>query len=170
MFFSRVRGMIWPNAPSGVAMKTALIHRRTVIACGLGLGVALSLAGGAAFADDVPAALAVKARAVVQAQLDAFAADDARRAFLLASPSARRQLGSPDNFINLVRKRYAVVYRPASVAFLKPQLIDGAVVLGVQMTDTQGAAWLATYTLERQPDGLFLIEGCELVENEGRYT
>jgi hypothetical protein len=151
-------------------MKTALIHRRTVIACGLGLGVALSLAGGAAFADDVPAALAVKARAVVQAQLDAFAADDARRAFLLASPSARRQLGSPDNFINLVRKRYAVVYRPASVAFLKPQLIDGAVVLGVQMTDTQGAAWLATYTLERQPDGLFLIEGCELVENEGRYT
>ena len=48
--------------------------------------------------------------------------------------------------------------------------VIGVVVLGVQMTDTQGTAWLATYTLERQPDGLFLIEGCELVENEGRYT
>ncbi len=147
-------------------MNTVLIRRRALIA----LGVGLSLATGAAFAEEVPAALAVKARAVVQAQLDAFAADDARRAFLLATPGARRHLGSPDNFINMVRKRYAVVYRPASVAFLKPQLIDGVVVLGVQMTDTQGAAWLATYTLERQPDGLFLIEGCELAENEGRYT
>lgn len=147
-------------------MNNVLIRRRALIALGLGL----SLATGAAFAEEVPAALAVKARAVVQAQLDAFAADDARRAFLLATPGARRHLGSPDNFINMVRKRYAVVYRPASVAFLKPQLIDGVVVLGVQMTDTQGAAWLATYTLERQPDGLFLIEGCELAENEGRYT
>ena len=151
-------------------MNAILIHRRAMIARGLGLGLGLSLAGGAAFADDLPAALAIEARAVVQAQLDAFAADDARRAFLLASPSARRHLRSPDNFINLVRTRYAVVYRPASVAFLKPQLIDGVVVLGVQMTDTQGAAWLATYTLERQPDGMFLIEGCELAENEGRYT
>ena len=149
-------------------MGTVLIHRRTLIGRGLGLG--LSLVGAAAFADDVPAALAVRAREVVQAQLDAFAADDARRAFLLASPGARRSLGSPDNFINLVRKRYAVVYRPASVTFLKPQLIDGAVVLGVQMTDINGAGWLATYTLERQSDGLFLIGGCELVENEGRYT
>ena len=149
-------------------MNTVLLHRRALIVHSLGLG--LSLVGGLAYADDVPAALAVKARAVVQAQLDAFAADDARRAFLLASPDARKHLGSPDNFINLVRKSYAVVYRPASVAFLKPQLIDGAVVLGVQMTDTQGAAWLATYTLERQPDGLFLIGGCELAQNEGRYT
>lgn len=148
-------------------MDTLLMHRRALMARGLVLG--LSLTAGAAFADDVPTALAVNARAVVQAQLDAFAADDARRAFLLASPSARKHLGSPDNFINLVRKSYAVVYRPASVAFLKPQLVDGAVVLSVQMTDTRGAAWLATYTLERQPDGLFLIGGCELVENEGRY-
>lgn len=149
-------------------MNTVLIQRRTLIACGLGLG--WGLVGAAARAADVPTALAVKARAVVQAQLDAFAADDARRAFLLASPGARKHLGSPDNFINLVRKSYAVVYRPASVAFLKPELIDGVVVLGVQMTDTQGTAWLATYTLERQPDGVFLIEGCELVQNEGRYT
>ena len=149
-------------------MNSVLIRRRTLFAHSIGIG--LSVVMGSALADDVPTAVANKAREVVQAQLDAFAADDARRAFLLASPGARRHLGSPDNFINLVRKRYAVVYRPASVAFLKPQLIDGVVVLGVQMTDTQGAAWLATYTLERQPDGVLLIEGCELVENEGRYT
>lgn len=147
-------------------MNAVFIQRRALIAFGL----CLCFAAGGALAGDVPKAQAAKARAVVQAQLDAFAADDARRAFLLASPNARKQLGSPDNFITLVRKSYAVVYRPASVAFLKPQLIDGLLVLGVQMTDAQGAAWLATYSLERQPNGTFLIGGCELVANEGRYT
>ena len=145
-------------------MNAVSMSRRVLIALGL------CLAAGGAWAADVPEAQAAKARAVVQAQLDAFAADDARKAFLLASPSARKHLGSPDNFINLVRKSYAVVYRPASVAFLKPQLMDGVLVLGVQMTDAQGAAWLATYQLERQPNGSFLIGGCELVANEGRYT
>ena len=145
-------------------MNAVLIARRALIVLGL------SLAAGGALAAEVSEAQAAKARAVVQAQLDAFAADDARKAFLLASPSARKHLGSPDNFINLVRKSYAVVYRPASVAFLKPQLMDGVLVLGVQMTDAQGAAWLATYQLERQPNGSFLIGGCELVANEGRYT
>jgi hypothetical protein len=145
-------------------MNAVLIARRALIVLGL------SLAACGALAAEVSEAQAAKARAVVQAQLDAFAADDARKAFLLASPSARKHLGSPDNFINLVRKSYAVVYRPASVAFLKPQLMDGVLVLGVQMTDAQGAAWLATYQLERQPNGSFLIGGCELVANEGRYT
>ena len=145
-------------------MNAVSMSRRALIALGL------CLAAGGAWAADVPEAQAAQARAVVQAQLDAFAADDARKAFLLASPSARKHLGSPDNFINLVRKSYAVVYRPASVAFLKPQLMDGVLVLGVQMTDAQGAAWLATYQLERQPNGSFLIGGCELVANEGRYT
>lgn len=145
-------------------MNAVLIPRRALIA----LGLCLAACGG--LAAQVPEPQAAKARAVVQAQLDAFAADDARKAFQLASPSARKHLRSPDHFINLVRKSYAVVYRPASVAFLKPELIDGVVVLGVQMTDAQGAAWLATYQLERQPNGTFLIGGCELVANEGRYT
>ena len=47
---------------------------------------------------------------------------------------------------------------------------QAVLVLGVQMTDAQGAAWLATYQLERQPDGILLIDGCELVANEGHYT
>lgn len=164
MLFAGARGMIVTSTLRGVAMNAALIQRRALITLSLGL------ATGVAWPAEVPEAQAAKAREVVQAQLDAFAADDARRAFLLASPSARRHLRSPDNFINLVRRNYAVVYRPASVAFLKPQLIDGVVILGVQMTDAQGSAWLATYQLERQPDGIFLIDGCELVANEGRYT
>lgn len=151
-------------------MHAPLLHRRDLIAgCLSGLCLAAS---GAVWAQPkaLPADLAAQAQSVVQAQLDAFAADDARRAFLLASPSARRYLGSPERFINLVRQRYAVVYRPASVTFLKPQWLDGKVVLGVQMTDVRGVAWRATYTLERQSDGRLLINGCELTEDDGLYT
>ena len=151
-------------------MHAPLLHRRDLIAgCLSGLCLATS---GVAWAQPkaLPADLATQAQSVVQAQLDAFAADDARRAFLLASPSARRYLGSPERFINLVRQRYAVVYRPASVTFLKPQWLDGKVVLGVQMTDMHGMAWRATYTLERQSDGQLLISGCELTEDDGLYT
>ena len=110
MFFSGVRGMICLNTCYGVAMNAAPIHRRALIARSLGMG--LVLVAGTAFASDLPAAVAVKARAVVQAQLDAFAADDARRAFLLASPSARKHLGSPDNFIHLGRERYLTLLMP----------------------------------------------------------
>jgi len=151
-------------------MHNSLLHRRALIAGGM--GCLWLMASGATWAQPnaLPADLASQAQAVVQAQLDAFAADDARRAFLLASPSARRHLGSPERFINLVRRRYAVVYRPASVTFLKPQWIEKDVVLGVQMTDARGTAWRATYTLERQSDGQLLIGGCELVEDDGLYT
>lgn len=151
-------------------MHNSLLHRRALIAGGM--GCLWLMASGATWAQPnvLPADLASQAQAVVQAQLDAFAADDARRAFLLASPSARRHLGSPERFINLVRRRYAVVYRPASVTFLKPQWIEKDVVLGVQMTDARGTAWRATYTLEQQSDGQLLIGGCELVEDDGLYT
>ncbi len=61
------------------------------------------------------------ARAVVQAQLDAFAADDAPRAFSLAAPGLREVFGNADRFMAMVRSSYPVVYRPASVAFLVPE-------------------------------------------------
>ena len=145
-------------------MNAVLTRRRALIA------LASACFAGAASATDVSAADAAKARAVVQAQLDAFAADDAKRAFLLASPEIRKRFGTPDNFIARVRSGYPVVYRPATVAFLKPQLVDGHLVQAVQMTDAEGTAWLATYHLQRQPNGKLLIGGCEVESNEGRYT
>ena len=50
-------------------------------------------------------------RAVIEAQLDAFRKDDAARAFSLATPGIREAFGSLENFMNMVRSAYAVVYR-----------------------------------------------------------
>ncbi len=110
------------------------------------------------------------ARAAIQAQLKAFAADDAKRAFALASPQLRQMFGTPENFIAMVRRGYPVVYRPASVAFLKPERDGEALVQAVHMTDADGVLWLALYHLERQPDKSWRISGCQVVEAKGQVT
>ena len=106
-------------------------------------------------------------RSVVEAQLAAFAKDDASKAFSFAAPNIRSSLGSADKFMAMVRASYPVVYRPASTLFL-PAQIDGLQALQkVQMSDARGDAWIAVYTLERQKDKAWRITGCLVVENKG---
>ena len=111
-----------------------------------------------------------KVRSIIQAQLSAFAADDAARAFSYAAPAIREMFGTPERFIEMVRKGYPVVYRPASVSFLEPEGLDGTVIQAVEMTDASGAAWVALYRLQRQRDGSWRINGCELAPGAGRGT
>ena len=103
---------------------------------------------------------------VVQAQLAAFAADDAKPAFSFAAPNIRTLFDTPESFLAMVRKGYPVVYRPASVLFLTPKALDAEVVQPVHMRDSQGGAWLVMYTLRRQADASWRISSCVLVENK----
>ena len=119
---------------------------------------------------DVSAADAKSAREVIQAQLAALAVDDAKLAFSFAAPRLREMFGTPENFIEMVRTAYPVVYRPSGVAFLKPQWIEGELVQGVHMSDESGVLWLALYRLERQKDRRWRITGCQLVQAAGRVT
>ena len=109
-------------------------------------------------------------RAVVEAQLDAFAADDAKKAFSLAAPAIRAMFETPEKFVAMVRAGYPVVYRPASVTFLQPLWVQRQLVLGVRLTDADGGQWLATYSLERQPDKSWRISGCDVQPASGRMT
>jgi hypothetical protein len=118
----------------------------------------------------VSAAEAKQVRAVIEAQLKALAADDAELAFSLAAPRIRAMFGTPDNFIEMVRTGYPVVYRPASVAFLMPERDAQSIVQGVHLTDADGTLWLALYHLERQPDKRWRISGCEVARAEGRVA
>ena len=110
----------------------------------------------------IPAEDARAVREVIEAQLDAFRKDDAARAFSLASPGIRATFGTPENFMEMVRTSYAVVYRPRSVTFEAPVSIDGQVVQPVRLTDGEGRGWLALYPMQRQPDGSWRTDGCQL--------
>jgi hypothetical protein len=109
-------------------------------------------------------------RAVVQAQLAAFAKDDAVTAFSFAAPNVRKAVGTAEAFMAMVRRDYPVVYRPSSLAFLKPEGKDGQVIQRVQMADAQGVSWLAVYSLERQGNKAWRITGCAVVEHKGRMA
>ena len=99
-------------------------------------------------------------KTVVQAQLDAFAADDARRAFSFAASGIQTQFQTPENFMAMVRAAYPMVYRPTSVAFLKPEQQDDSVIQKVHMTDQQGRRWMALYSLNREQTKAWRISGC----------
>ena len=109
-------------------------------------------------------------RSVIQAQLAALAKDDAVKAFSYAAPNVRQAFGTASRFLSMVQNDYPVVYRPASVAFLKAEGNGDDVVQRVQMQDASGTAWLATYSLQRQKAGVWRITGCTVVENKGRMT
>ena len=107
-------------------------------------------------------------RSVIEAQIAAFLADDAPRAFSYAAPEIRTQMGTPERFVEMVRTSYPVVYRPASVTFLEAAVVDGEVFQAVQLVDANGGLWLALYSVQRQPDKRWRISGCMVQRGEGR--
>ncbi len=137
-----------------------------------GFALALALMGlpfaPAAAAEGISATDARALQLVVRAQLDAFASDDAERAFSFATRSIQTMFGTPEQFLHMVRTTYPVVYRPASVTFLKPQLDARVLVQPVHMTDGNGGGWMAVYRLERQKDKSWRIAGCVLVAEAGQ--
>lgn len=125
---------------------------------------------GACAAAEIPDRDAQAIRAVITAQLDAFAQDDAARAFSYATSGIRAQFGSADAFIAMVRTTYPVVYRNRSVQFESARSIDGEIIQPVRLTDIEGRAWLALYPMRRDADGSWRINGCQLARAPGVST
>ena len=64
---------------------------------------------------------------------------DVATAFAIASPSIQRMFGTPENFGNMVRGTYPMVWRPAEVTFLD-QRQEGIVIWQrVRIVDQQNA-------------------------------
>ena len=112
-------------------------------------------------------------RQVIEAQLKAFAEDDAARAFFYASASIQAQFGDANNFMAMVRSGYPMVIRPAAVSFFQPQRDVGTpetVTQLVQLRDRDGRLWNATYRLERQTGAGWRISGCVVAADSGKSS
>ncbi len=109
-------------------------------------------------------------RATIEAQLEAFRRDDAVRAFALATPGIRATFGNAVAFMHMVRREYAAVYRPGSVSFEAPVYIRRELIQAVRITDSAGRLWLALYPMQKQHDGRWLTNGCELTPLRGTQT
>ena len=106
-------------------------------------------------------------KSTISAQLDAFQRDDAAGAYSFASPAIKSKFPSPDVFMGMVQSGYRPVYRPRSFDFIELKDIDGRLIQYVDIVGPENGLWRAAYTMERQPDGSWLIAGVYLAERPG---
>ncbi len=103
-------------------------------------------------------------QAVITAQIDAFRADDAARAYAHAAPSIQQIFPTPESFMAMVKQGYEPVYRPQSFRFgqLGKDFSQRVSIIG-----PDGRPYEALYTMQRQPDGTWRITGCSLLKIPG---
>lgn len=106
-------------------------------------------------------------RAVIEAQLNAFQADDAQLAFSFASPSIQNRFATPANFLAMVKATYQPVYRSQSAVFQETIVDNNVVAQPVLLVDSNDQLFMAVYPMEKQPDGSWRIAGCYLTPTQG---
>lgn len=102
-------------------------------------------------------------RIVIENQLKAFQNDDATGAFALASQEIRQQLGTAQNFMQMVKRYYKALYRPRAVLFENLTTINGQLTQPVLLLAPHGVPVKALYVMDRENDGGWKINGCYLV-------
>jgi Domain of unknown function (DUF4864) len=162
-----------PHSPS-VLYRSAFSGLGCALSRRGALALVLCSAASTSFAASLSAEDEKAARDVVAAQLAAFAADDAKKAFALAAAPIQAAFKTPAKFMAMVQAQYPVVYRPASVAYFKPEQDGDNIIMKVQMTDANDTPWLAVYSLQRPAakdktkTKTWRIAGCIVTTNVGR--
>ena len=84
---------------------------------------------------DLPAADRAAIRRVIESQIAAFRRDDGPAAFAFATPHIQAMFGTPENFLAMVRRGYAAVYRPRSLEFAE---LVGDLARPIQLVQVTG--------------------------------
>ncbi len=127
------------------------------------LAALAAIASGHALAGPLNEADVREIRAVIARQIEAFREGDAAGAFGLASPRIRSAFRTPERFMRDVRASFAPLTRPTSATFGALVIVDDEVVQQVKLTDRASGVWRAYYPMQRQQDGTWRANGCQLV-------
>ena len=92
-------------------------------------------------------------RSVIAGQIEAFEADNFRKAFSYASPTIRQTFRTPRNFGAMVRQGYPMVWRPSLVKFLSLRREGGATWQDVMIRDQEGALHILEYQMIEHEKG-----------------
>ncbi len=99
---------------------------------------------------------------MIEAQLDAFRADDGATAFSYASPTIQEVFDNPNRFMTMVRTSYQPVYRPREVEFQDVIEVRGVPTQLVLLVGPDSEVVTAFYEMQQQADGAWRINGCIL--------
>jgi hypothetical protein len=105
-------------------------------------------------------------QSIISGQIQAFRADDGATAWGYASPTIQGAFPTPDAFMAMVKSGYQPVYRPRSVTFGETLPSGAGFIQKVYVTGPDGQSYLALYDLQRQPDGSWKINGCQLTVDD----
>ena len=103
-------------------------------------------------------------RSVIQAQLHAFARNDAVKAYAQASPKIRSIFPTAELFMTMVRQGYSALIAPEVVGFLDVVDDSGRPVFQVLVEGRDGRRWMAFYTMVQLDDASWRIGGCVLTK------
>ena len=118
---------------------------------------------------DLPVSERAAIRAAIEGQMDAFRRDDGAAAFGFATPHIQAMFGTPENFLSMVRRGYAAVYRPRNVEFGEIVGAPENPVQLVHLIGPDGEAVIAAYEMAHQHVG-WRINGCMLLRPPGQST
>ncbi len=128
----------------------------------------LLLFSPAARAEELNEADRAQFQRIISEQIEAFRADNGAKAYGFAAPSLHQIFPTADVFMDMVKRAYPPVYRPQSFRFGE----TGNDPLGrpsqkVTLVGPDGKTYEALYSMQRQPDGTWRIQGCTLLEVPG---
>ena len=101
-------------------------------------------------------------KSTIGGQLAALKAGDAAKAFAHATPGIRRQFGTPENFLAMVRNAYGALLAARYTEFLEGAVVEGTVIQPLRLIAPDNTVVVALYTMEKQADGRWRIAGCVL--------
>ncbi len=109
-------------------------------------------------------------RNAIEQQLAAFQRDDAEAAFSFTSSRISNLFRTSANFVAMPKSQYRAVYRYRPVTFPSPRPSKATCCnrLGCCAPDNVPVA--AVYKMQRQNDGAWKIDGCELARSSSVYA
>ena len=99
---------------------------------------------------------------VIGEQLQAFNERDVNDAWQYASPMIQGMFGTPDNFGNMVRNGYPMVWSNRDVEFLDLGEVEGVLTQRVLIRDGDGVAYILEYAMIETADG-WKINGVQVL-------
>src|SRR5665213_4596272 len=102
----------------------------------------LALVSPARAGDDV-----ATAQSVIRSQAEAFSHNDAAAAYSFAAPAIRNIFPRAETFMSMVQQGYPPVYRHRTFEFGEARTDGGLIAQRVYITDENGEAWEALYTV-----------------------
>ena len=131
-------------------------------------GLLLVVPAGSSPAGQLSELEQVEIQSVIQRQLRAFLQDDSGLAFAIASATIQRMFGNPAIFMKMVQTGYPQVYRHRQVQFDELTEVEGKLVQLVWLTGMDGLRVLALYSMIKDTEGVWRINGCRIARRPGK--